>query len=188
MNLKTVDRFHVNLLSLSELMIDIVPNDFEGISIGVLDLGKAHLDSWEDEDKEKAINDFIENTHKYWTTLIAKKASVFLVEQSPKIFSYFGNYADVFKKLFLDEKAIKKDDITLIWKYMTAFVKQSIKYIHEKREPLHKIINNHYMPIYNHKYMEHIDVPQYAKFWEVNLEWPPSKHNPKPKLKISNFD
>jgi len=174
MNIKTIDRFHANLINLTDLIIEIIPNEIEGISIGILDLGKAHLDSWNEKDKENAILNFIKTTNKYWTTLIFEKNRNFLVKKSKKIFPYFGIHSNIFKKLFSDENYIPTEDIELIWTYIISFIKQSIKYIHENRKPTHTIIKKRYTPIYSCEYMEYIDISTLAKFWEINLEWPPS--------------
>ena len=76
----------------------------------------------------------------------------------------------IFNKIFTEDK-IDKEDKKSIWKFFVSFIKQSIKYIHEKREPKHKIINQIYTPVYTKSYMDEIDLSMYTKQRGVELVW-----------------
>lgn len=176
MNVSTVERFYANFGVLFDMLIDITPNDYDTKSL-LLEI-KDNLNEWDTKRKEKSLQYFIEKSIKYWNhkDIIGKKDTFLLKNGDDMIMGVAKNNTKikdsigVFNQIFTEDK-VDKEDKRSIWKFFVSFIKQSIKYIHEKREPKHKIINQIYTPVYTKSYMDEIDLPMYTKQWGVELVW-----------------
>lgn len=177
MNVSTVERFYANFGVLFDMLIDITPNDYDTKSL-LLEI-KDNINEWDTKSKEKSLQCFIEKSIHYWNHKdIIDKNNAFLLNNGDDMImgvsrnnnTKIKDSVKIFNKIFTEDK-VDKEDKKSIWKFFVSFIKQSIKYIHEKREPKHKIISQIYTPVYTKSYMDEIDLPMYTKQWGVELVW-----------------
>jgi len=184
MNVSTVQRFYANMCVLLDILKDITPGVYEIQNI--LAEIKHTLSNWDDKDKEKCIELFIKKSIPYWNqkevinkenTFLQNKGDYIIIETVLKCSNLTkteDKQINILKQIFEDTK-VNQEDVNIIWKFFIIFIKQGIKYIHEKRAPEHKIINHIYMPKYKNSYMNNIDLSLYTKQWNVKLMWNVSK-------------
>lgn len=109
-----------------------VPNPY------LIDLGANYLVSTYDD--IKIIEGFIRKSNKHWHKIKIRDENFFIIH-SKEIFELVPNEVmDTFVSLFKfrdsnNQIVINSDDREVLWKYFDSFVKISIKYIFEKREP-----------------------------------------------------
>ena len=167
----TVQRFYLNLLDFIDLMLDVIPDNYNGLNWGLLELGRKYVESYNDKTKKETLISFIKKSEKYWSNEIKNRKETFFLEHSNEIFSYFGDKVNIFKPMFQDKKILTNEDKNTIWLYIESFVKQSIKFIHENRNPTRTLFNQKYQNVYTGEFMEKINISQHSRIWEVKLEW-----------------
>ncbi len=167
----TVQRFHSNLVDFVDMMLELMPENYKGLSWSLLELGKKYIESYSLKDKRQALITFINKSNKYWSDQIKNKKESFFLEHSNEIFSYFGDKVNIFKSMFEDKKILTQDDKATIWLYIESFVKQSIKFIHSNRQPTRTFYQQKYQNVYTKEFMEDIDLTFHSRMWKVKLEW-----------------
>lgn len=123
----------------------------------------------EGQGKERLLDGFIEATYTVWDQA-QRKDMDFFREHACDIFNDLPKdkvkiIVDVMEMKDPDgNKYITDEMMDEIWKYVFNFVKISIKWIHEKREPGDD-------GKYNSEFMNQVDVAGQAKKWNVKLPW-----------------
>jgi hypothetical protein len=137
----------------------------------MIEIGRDYVEKLNTDEKVNTIVSFINNSHLYWLDEIKNRKEEFFLKHSNKIFSYFGNKINIFKTLFEDKKIINEEDRKTIWLYIESFVRQSIKYIHESRNPTRVVFEQKYQNVYTRSFMDDIPLSNYARAWNIKLEW-----------------
>ena len=169
--ISTSDRFHINLIGFIDLILEIIPEDYTGINWNLINLGKKYVESWTHKEKIETLESFIKRSEKYWSEQIKNREESFFIDHSTDIFSYFGKEVNVFKKMFLDEDVLTSEDKEIMWDYVDSFVRQSIKYIHERRIPKSVLHENKYQQAYSREFMKEIKLSKHSMLWGVELKW-----------------
>lgn len=177
------DRFHRNVVDMSNLIGDLVTIAFEkGYNIvnpALVTVASNILNSY---DKTKLITNFIEKSHPHWK-MVLRKNELFFIEHAQEIFGDLPlSSVDAFKKLFtlVDDKkqpVIEKEDRESIWDFFHSLVKICIKHIHTKRCPGVKInADGTKEAVYQRSYYDQVPLVDVATEWGVKLEF----HSKKP--------
>jgi len=170
----TEERFHQNVVGLSQLVYDLVSNAYsQGYKIiqpAMVEFASLILNSY---DKKTLIETFIKHSHKHWDQIKRREES-FFDKNCHDIFKGLPmNNVDAFKKLFTlknenGEHVIKQDDRDAIWDFFESLIKISINHIHQNRKPTIKTSNNGTKePIYTQVYFNDIDLNHHANVWNV---------------------
>lgn len=84
-----------------------------------------------------------------------------------------------FRKIFQSkndkgEYIVGKEDRDIIWDYLETFVRISLRYIHDEREPYSIMVDGKKKFNYHVKYVRDIDLTYHGKKWEIQEKflWP----------------
>lgn len=177
METSTSERFYINLVSLVDYISKETPEDREEyifIKIGLITLKK-----WDYDKKKHIIVEFIDSTHQYWdnyTSFLKKekeKEKKTFIDIINKLFILLGKYSNSFIDIISDKDIFSNKKKDIILKFIQSFIKQSIKYIHEMRKPVHILKNRIYQPSYKKLYKQEINIEELAKRWKIILDWKP---------------
>nr|QBK89678.1 MAG: uncharacterized protein LCPAC001_01910 [Pithovirus LCPAC001] len=166
----TIDRFYINLLDLIDLIREILPKNHDKLK-SVIILAKEYVKNLSSGEKETFIQNFISKSEPYWNDDIYNKKTNFFIKNGFIFFPSIGNGLKVINEIIGNEKIISNDDRDEVWEYIHSFVKQSIKYIHEKRKPTHVLYHNKYQKVYSEDFMDKIPLSIHAVKWDVSLTW-----------------
>lgn len=172
------DRFHQNVLALTELVHDIVINvherGFEIVNPNLIGLVNGFLKGY---NKTKLIRSFITYSYPHWDQ-IRIRDSHFFDKNAMEIFRDLPiNNVDAFKSLYtLKDKngndVIADDDREAVWDFFHSLVKIGIKYIHQGRQPaIRTDTHGVKKPIYVAHFFDEIELEKHAKLWNVELEF-----------------
>ena len=169
------ERFFENMLGLTSFIKVLVEKVSDAghkiVNPMIIDIAMVILNNY---DKNKIIENFILYSHDYWDQIFMKDER-FIHENCLIIFQDLPkNHVEAFTHIFLlknknGEFIIDSDDKDIIWEYFSSFIKISIKYIHEKRVCVEKIVDGKMIPRWLHDYMKHINLQSEAKRWNVKL-------------------
>lgn len=166
-NISTLERFYINLINLFQLIEQITSKYSDGI-VKMIPLVVKYIEMWNEEQKKTALEAFIKSTHLYWEKEIYYKKIEFFKEKQISLFPQLSQYTESINNIISKSPS---EDQEVVWEYVHAFVKQSIKFIHEERLPTHVISNNRYQKAYTKDYFEKIPLSKHASQWGVVLEW-----------------
>lgn len=176
-----VNRFHANIIALSDLIYDIVldasKRGYETVSPTLVSLGRMALETF---DRKWTIDGFIQHGHEHWDNIRNRNES-FFEENAGNIFNGLPmNNVDAFKKLFtLKDEAgnfvVPQEDRESVWKFIECMIIICIKYVHEMREPFtRKGEDGKIRKFYarGNFFEEITNLNHHAKIWNIKLEWP----------------
>lgn len=116
---------------------------------------------------EKSFKDDKGNIYHFWKDVEARRQNE-LIDGISKI---FGNLPNIkYINEILDTNApdgtpyIPKDVKEKVFKFVDAMIKNSIKYIHLRREPY---TDENGQRVYKHNYFDYVDVDEYIKLFKV---------------------
>jgi|DewCreStandDraft_4_1066084.scaffolds.fasta_scaffold10889_2 hypothetical protein len=168
------ERFYQNMLGLSHLIYDLVDSaykkEYRIVKPSLVELATTILSSYP---KRKLIENFISYSHEHWDEIRERKEK-FFEEHAVSIFSDLPlNNVNAFRELFQlqdknGEPVIKQEDRDAIWDFFQAFVKISIHYIHQNRQPT--VVTDpdgNKVPVYTRKFFEEVDLERHANLWGV---------------------
>jgi hypothetical protein len=178
-DLRQEDKFFKSMTELTDLVQELINDAFNrGYTIVhpiVVQLGSAYLSK--NYNKERIIQGFIKYSHEHWDIIKARNEDFF----SEHANSIFGDIpmknVDAFKSLFtLKDKnganVIVKEDRDAIWNFFDSFVKISIRYVFEGRQPSIRVDNNgNKKPVYLAKFFDEVALEHHAKQWGIKLEF-----------------
>lgn len=169
-----IDRFYNNLSDLALFIEDLIrranQKGFNGLSPELITIGTAVMQTY---NKEDIVKRFINGSISLWDQIL-NESEEFMHEHSMSIFSSLDqNNVASFKLLFTgsenNERYVDEIDKSTIWCFMKAFVRISIKYIHDWQEPYFNEGKCRYRKKYplNH----HVSLHEHAKKWDVKLSF-----------------
>lgn len=168
-------RFHANLVSFLDLIIDIWPEEHQEILKDELIESKDDLSKEIDSRKEEIIYQFIEKTHPYWLDLVPARDEQFLSECLEAILIIPSKQVKASSNLILSDQ-LEYEELKIVWDFIDSFVSISLVEIHEKRNPVHRLNweTHRYEPTYTRNYWNNIDIIKHSKKYpQVKLEWKP---------------
>ena len=133
-------------------------------------------------DGTTVLTKFIEKSHDDWKQIKEKEFDHF-GKQCGKIFSDLGEEWSTKIKNVMQKKnkegnsIFPEDDINFIWKYIESMVVISIKWIHNQREPILKMVKDENgvekeHRLYKKKIFPKIPIAEHAETFRVKLVWP----------------
>ncbi len=165
----TPTRFKINLIDLVDIIKDISSESTDNvINSSLLEILKQYIKGLNTSQIELTLISFIKNTHEYWSNQIYNRDKEFFIENKLKILPKYDDYMQKINKVI---SQCNTNDTDIIWEYIHVFVKQSIKFIHEKRVPTHILHKNQYKKVYSNTFMKMVPISKYASQWNLNLEW-----------------
>ena len=171
-NLVDLGLFFVKDINTQYGTIVVDEDDFE--------LAKSLLHELEPKNALPNFEKFICSSYPHWKKILDKDREYFIENSHDILSAYTKIAADSFKQLFTtrsaddpDAYAIIGDDADEVWDYFIEFVRMAIRHIHRHREPtIHRKDDSNVSTTYdNPKYMENINIKEWAKIYNVNLMW-----------------
>lgn len=185
------DKFYNNLVCVIETVREVVKDcrklklttlTPEIIDIGLESLGNIHKgkqNEYNSDQKpnERLITHFVEKIYEHWDSIFDKDDK-FFEENANKVFEGAPtDQINAFSVIYKAEDKVGKrvlveEDDKYIWDCFHAMVKQSIRFVHEKREPVIRV-DDKGTPVktYQNDFANYVDVPKSSKKWNVKLEW-----------------
>lgn len=178
------DRFFSNICGLYQffqgLVTELYNKKLTLLNPHIIALGYAFIRS---KDKITLIENFIDKTYSYWD-LIKNREETFFQDKAFEVFKDLpvDKVNDV-KDLFIKKdpegnSIISKDERIVIWKYFDSLIKICIKYIHNKRGPIIKIVHieetetKEEKKLYKNKLYMNVPIKKLTISWNIKgLEW-----------------
>ncbi len=172
--------FHETVIALSQLTSELIGtakkegyNDKDGLSLLVTTASTLLVQF----DPIKLIESFIRLAHdQYWNQINSKDEDFFKNNATVLFKNLPIGGINPFELLTLKNKKgeyyICKDDRDAIWEYFFSLVRLSIKYVHYKRQPIIRILENgDKKPVYGKKEFIDVKLEKHAKLWGVPLDF-----------------
>ena len=181
-NIPIEEKFKVNFVGLIEKIYRICfhLNNLNKTEINPTVI-KLFIPILENYDPKKMIKKYIENVYPYWENMRNKEQDYFKTNAQAifgslpfdNVSEHIEKYTELFEqKDDNDNYIITEQDKNMIWRYQGTFVKFSIKYLHEMREPKIVLKNGKNVPCYTKKFIDKIsneELIKHAEKWNINL-------------------
>ena len=172
------ERFTSNMVELTELLKDLIVDCYEQglttISPTTLEFASSVIGAY---DSKKLIESFIEKSHIYWDKIKKKDKDFFLSNTSDIFDGLPDDTVNAFKLLFSDSdprirRIISIEEQEDIWAFFESFVRISIVYAHEQRNPITVYENGKARRGYTGKAFEYLAIKKEAKKHGIDLKFP----------------